>query len=67
MNQMILSNLGTQLQDQINNSVKESLADKYFSWLKSIIKAEAPALSGQDLQSEEEGQEQPAKEEEAPK
>ena len=65
---MILSNLGTQLQEQIQNSVKEMLADKYFSWLKSIIKAEAPALSGQDQAQEgEEEQPQSGNEEEAPK
>ena len=47
MNSMILENIGDQLQDQIDNSIKNKLVYTYKNWLRAIIKAEAPVLSGQ--------------------
>lgn len=56
MNQMIINNLGEQLRSQVSDDIKNTLADKYFSWLKKLIAVEAPALSGQNPESESESE-----------
>lgn len=66
MNGMILANIGTQLQEQITDSIKDRLATIYKKWLRDIIKTEAPVLSGQVTKTAPAaGEEQPANEEEA--
>lgn len=68
MNSMILENIGDQLREQIDDSIKGKLSKIYKDWLRSIIKAEAPVLSGQVTRQpteETDNQGAPAPEEEA--
>ena len=66
MNSMILENIGDQLREQVDDSIKGKLSMIYKKWLRGLIKAEAPVLSGQVTKQQNEQQTPaPEKEEEA--
>jgi len=54
MNSMILENIGDQLREQIDDSIKSKLSMVYKKWLRGLIKAEAPVLSGQVTKQQKE-------------